>query len=378
MHSVVLGLGFGDEGKGHTVNFLVENHLKRYTNRLIVVRFSGGPQAGHGVYHNDLHHVFSHFGSGALQGTPTFWSKYCPMDPVILRLESDKLKSLTGKKPKIYISESCPIITPIEIIKNRVGDGMSCGMGVGITQAREENHHHLNALDLLYPWVFKQRWEILKSFNPLTVSDSNFLNLEQGFLDAVSNMIDYIEIVSDNFLKSLTGQTFIFEGSQGLMLDQHYGFYPYVTRTNTGLKNVKELLNHLTNPLNVYLVTRAYQTRHGLGPMSESIISVINPYEINKMNDHQFEFKTSLLDIDLINYAIDRDPHMHLQNLSFVVTNLDGLKNQLTFESKSQGLAFTYNDEIQFLNGLKSKLRSKKFHDFFYSDAPYSNSMRRF
>ena len=73
----VIGAQFGDEGKGLVVDYLcsqVENPL--------VVRFSGGAQAGHTVWHKDKTHIFSHFGSGSLRGASTYWSSTCLTDPI--------------------------------------------------------------------------------------------------------------------------------------------------------------------------------------------------------------------------------------------------------------------------------------------------------
>ena len=70
-HSIVIGLGFGDEGKGITTSYL----CKKLEGTKIVVRFNGGHQAGHTVVFNGKRHIFSSWGSGTLQGIPTYWSE---------------------------------------------------------------------------------------------------------------------------------------------------------------------------------------------------------------------------------------------------------------------------------------------------------------
>ena len=92
----VIGLGFGDEGKGLTVN-----HLANKLDNPLVIRYSGGQQAGHTVIKDGYKHTFSNFGSGTLSGAPTYWSKYCSFDPVGFAKEYNKLKN-DGYDPVIF------------------------------------------------------------------------------------------------------------------------------------------------------------------------------------------------------------------------------------------------------------------------------------
>ncbi len=85
----VIGLGFGDEGKGMFTDILCSRLYQP-----IVVRFSGGQQAGHTVYKDrKVSHVFSNFGSGSFRKVPTFWSRFCTMDPVGILNELSILKT---------------------------------------------------------------------------------------------------------------------------------------------------------------------------------------------------------------------------------------------------------------------------------------------
>src|SRR5690606_12238557 len=104
----VIGIGFGDEGKGITTDFLCSR-----SRNPIVVRFSGGHQAGHTVVLNGVRHVFSNFGSGTLRGAPTYWAKYCTVNPIGIINELDSLIK-KGITPKLYIDEKCPITTPYD------------------------------------------------------------------------------------------------------------------------------------------------------------------------------------------------------------------------------------------------------------------------
>lgn len=132
MKNIVIGLGFGDEGKGMVTDFLC-SHLP---SSKIVTRFSGGHQAGHTVELKGYRHVFSNFGSGTLRGIPTYWSERCTVDPIGLVNELTILLN-QGFKPRLYINQNCPITTPydksVQQIKNREGVNQfnTCGVGFG-------------------------------------------------------------------------------------------------------------------------------------------------------------------------------------------------------------------------------------------------------
>ena len=140
MNSVVIGLNFGDEGKGVVTNFLAKT-----TNR-DVVRYSGGSQAGHTVVENGIKHVFSGFGSGTLSGKSTYWEDACPFDPVSVINEMAILKEKTRKTPQLYVSSKCPLVTPMDKFASRQGvylENGTCGAGIGTTITREEANYHL-------------------------------------------------------------------------------------------------------------------------------------------------------------------------------------------------------------------------------------------
>ena len=109
---------------------------------------------------------------------------------------------------------------------------------------------------------------------------------------------------------------YIFEGAQGILLDMDFGFFPHVTRSNTTSKNALELIQKYLdsalkrNNLTIYYISRCYQTRHGAGPMSNEKLPILlqnNKNETNKLNDYQKEFRTAVLDLDLLIYAIKCD-----------------------------------------------------------------------
>ena len=334
-NKAVIGLGFGDEGKGLTTDFLCSK-----TKNPLVIRFSGGHQVGHTVVYNNIRHVFSNFGSGTLRGVPTYWSKFCTINPIGIINEINILWDF-NKFPTLYIDERCPVTTPYDIEANKYFEMQynngSTGVGYGKTIEREENFYSLTFLDLFYENVFKEKLYQIKNYYKV-----GNLNISKF----IENCEEITSFANKTFGIPKGYKNYIFEGSQGLMLDQHFGFFPNVTRSNLGLKNIKELIN---NKLELYLVTRAYQTRHGNGYMTnENIIHNIkvDSNESNINNKYQGKFRRSLLDVSLLKYVINKDEHIrNIKNKNLVITCLDHIENELRF---------TYKGNIIYCNSKKS------------------------
>jgi len=358
---VVLGLGAGDEGKGNVVSSLCLE-----TGKTLVVRFSGGQQAGHSVVLPDGRaHVFSNFGSGTLQGAATYWSKYCTLDPVGVLNESNILIS-KGADPILYIDSECPVTTPYEIEFNRLLDDKNhhgtCGVGVGQTHQRQADHYSLVARDLLYPSVLRTKLGLLsqyysESLNALTDSEiEDFLSSCRKLLRSTN--IAIVESIPDGY------DDVIFEGSQGLLLDEDIGFFPHVTRGKNDMTHVLTLLNEVCEKPNfllddpqVLLVTRAYQTRHGNGPMTNmDLVVEKNPHETNSDDGIQGRFRSTALDLDLLKYAVHSDPCLGSKNSfnkTLVVTCLDVPSEYICTENL---VLSCFHDHIIFCRHIASRL----------------------
>lgn len=348
-HFAVIGLGFGDEGKGVTVNSLCQN-----LNNPLVIRYSGGQQAGHTVtLPGGKSHVFSNFGSGTLRGIPSYWSQYCTFDPVGVVNEYNVLGQ-KGIIPKLYIDKRCPITTPYEKMRNRFSDAMehgTCGVGVGATFAREEKFYSLVVADLLNPTVFRIKMKLLKEF---------YKDLEpdlEGFFEAcefIMCRMNHSFYFSDGF--PINYENWVFESSQGLLLDQNIGFFPHVTRSNVGTKTIFEMTH--TFDTNLFLVTRAFQTRHGNGPMTNEFRPhniKDNPKETNVLNKFQGPFKKALLDLDLLKYGIERDPFIkYYDNKTLVITCLDLVENEYRYTLN--GEVVSHYNENSFVEGISKEL----------------------
>lgn len=333
--SIIIGTQFGDEGKGITTDYLCsQNNAKK-----IVVRFSGGQQAGHNVRIGDVSHIHSSFGSGTLRGVPSYFSEHCTVYPLTMLREKLILQS-KGRAPKLYIHPLAKVTTPYDVVWNRHTEKIkkdgSCGLGIAATMKRNiETGHKLFAIDIANPILLKQKLD-------------HILNFYLNKFDSVRKRDEYLELLrpeEDAFMESLKEITFnvqpyeflknyseiIFEGSQGVLLDMDHGIFPNVTFANTTSKNALEICHKIGEfNIEIFYVTRCYQTRHGFGWMSNnsSIELINNEDEINVYNEWQKGFRTGELDYDLLNYALEIDKIYSKElHKNLIITCLDQRPN---------------------------------------------------
>lgn len=291
---VIVDLLFGDNGKGLATSFLCSR-----VNNPLVVRFSGGQQCGHQVHYNGKRHIFSQLGSGTLQGAPTYFSKFCTFYPPSFVREYDSI----GTNPTFFIHPLCPVTTPFDIDYNRTLEEKqkhgSVGMGFGATIGRQEAYYKLYVQDLFYESVLRQKLlSIAKYYNAVDIDRQI-----EYFIDYVNQAKGIIRIQDESILNHYNP---VFEGSQGILLDMDFGFFPNVTRSNTTSKNALSMYADCE----IYYVMRTYLTRHGNGWMpneGQEISLINNENETNKSHKYQGEFRTAPHDVDLINYALTCD-----------------------------------------------------------------------
>ena len=371
---IILGLGFGDEGKGRTVDYLCLS-----SENPIVVRFSGGQQVGHTVILNGIKHIHSNYGSGSLRGIPTYYTEHCCAYLNSMSVELDLLKS-KGITPRNIFHPFVKMTTPYDWAYNRLKESSnqhgSCGMGIGTTMKRNlETPYKLYAIDFKYPHVVRTKLKNIENYYWKLVYDNNF---DQGkFISLVEEQLEHFEHQIDRNLFEIASYEFlmeydslIFEGSQGILLDMDHGFFPNVTYANTTSKNAIEICRHLGIEPEAYYVTRCYQTRHGNGWMSPTgdIKLINNEEEINVTNDWQGNFRIQEIDYDLLNYALEID-NEYLDKIEeniekhLVVTCLD---QRPGFEFKDEYLNQNFKTRMNFwgpkndLGSLFKELKHKK------------------
>lgn len=324
---VVIGANFGDEGKG-----LVTDHLAAaYGKEALVLRFNGGAQAGHTVVTPDgRRHVFSHFGSGALAGAPSYLSRFFVVHPMLFLREARTLQELRGE-PLVFAHPDALVTTPYDVMINHFAEAArggerhgSCGVGFGATVERNGDSRYALALRDLFDGdeVVRRLHRIRQDYLParLAALGVEALTEEQAalaasddvlerWLEDVADFLASIEVASDSVLRS--ARQVIFEGAQGLLLDQRGRFFPHLTRSSTGLRNVLSLAGDLgIESLRVTYVTRAYLTRHGAGPLPGETGHPPCPAvvdETNVTNDWQGALRFAPLDLDLLGETIRAD-----------------------------------------------------------------------
>lgn len=354
----VIGLMFGDEGKGHTVS-----ELTRKLNASAVVRFSGGSQAAHRVVHNGKGHIFAQIGAGsAISSTvKTYLPSQMAVDPLNLIKEirvhhSNGVKNLFSR---LHIDPKCPLITVFHKAINQareidreergVGRISTTGLGVGevLDEVREDPDGVLRIWDFLgSPSELKQK--ITDCFHKKwCVVEGKFSNkarnyfLENVMIDGYFDMlIDARPVlkscVQDDFIERLNREiengNIILEGSQGTLLDIDCGTKPHITRSKVTLSRADELLKNFSNleRLNIGVI-RAYVTRHGIGPLptESKILTKRLPDPHNSFNEWQREFRCGWLDLQLLEYSVKCNPGLD----GIVVTNLDRLPESSYFNS---------------------------------------------
>lgn len=368
--NIICGLGFGDEGKGATVNWLAKKNSKS-----LVIRMNGGHQVGHTVVNNGVNHVFSNFGSGTFQNCHTYWSEYCTVNPMGVYKEGLVLEKL-GLIPKNIYNANAMITTPFDVFKNqkleKINNRGSVGVGFGQTIQRNEDYFNLYARDLLYPSIrdaklnniqnlyYQMKYNSNDNDNPNTFTN-RMKKIMDDFIIACDNLIENYPIINhiNEVLDELPYYDIIFEGGQGILLDQHYGFFPNVTRSNTTSKNAFEIINNSDlnkiKEINTYYITRAYQTRHGNGYMTNENLdkSFIkdNPNETNISGGFQGEFRKSVLDLDLLNYAISCDKFHNLDSIkNLVITCLDQVPDKFPVTHKGKIIEISSEEFKNYLN----------------------------
>lgn len=332
---IVVDLGFGDSGKGITTDFL----CSKSTNP-IVVRYSGGQQAGHTVMIGTKKHVFSNFGSGTLRGVPSYFTEHCTIFIPTMYEEYKVLKQL-GANPKLYIHPLAKVTTPYDVAYNRIREKKvkhgSCGLGIAATMKRhEESGYKLFAYDLSHQNMLIQKLDKIKRYY-IEKCEKEGLDLTEFHKECRDNeYVMYNILIHETPIYELqdysileTFEDVVFEGSQGILLDMDHGIFPNVTYANLTCKNALNVLYKVSGVLDTQLfyVTRCYQTRHGAGWMSnQGPIKLINDeHEINVTNEYQGNFRRGEIDYSLLNYSLGVDELYGAKRFprNLVVTCLD-------------------------------------------------------
>jgi adenylosuccinate synthase len=322
---ITVGAGFGDEGKGAAVDSLT----RRYDAEL-VVRYCGGSQAGHNVQLPDgRRHTFSQFGAGTLapHRPRTYLGPDVVIDPPALLREARHLAELGVAEPLALLSVDphCLVTTAWHRALNRLRELSrgadrhgSCGQGIG--EARrywlEHGRDAVFAADLADPHVLRAKLQLQRQRTLLEMQDllprlggEDLREFDLWDLNAEAAAWDLGEGVREGLVVSAAVpdyETAIFEGAQGVLLDEYRGFHPHTTWSTVTTHHAWELVERLgAEAVAVLGVTRVYLTRHGAGPLptfsAELTARLQDPG--NPRNPWQGSLRCGWLDLPLLRHA---------------------------------------------------------------------------
>lgn len=352
---ITVGLGFGDEGKGTIVDYLCRQYASSHP---LVVRYCGGHQAGHNVVLPDgTHHTFSQFGAGTFAGALTYLGPNVIIDPLAMRTEASVLEAKGVSNPRylLNVDPKCLVTTVYHIAINRLrelsraitGIHGSCGVGVGVTREYwlKYGHDAITAADLYEDGRLIGKLELLRQrllleANNLKVDSHQGRQEYHKALDmlgvqvrsVVKGLIETCPVVSERSFppESLV----IFEGAQGVLLDENYGFHPNTTWSTVTTRHAFEMLDPDTEVC-VLGITRAYATRHGPGFFpSESYAMYEDKY--NTPDSWRGALRFGKLDLPLLKYAKAVCPVDCL-----AVTCLDQVSDEVEIHEKYSELAWS-------------------------------------
>jgi len=277
---VLLGLQWGDEGKGKVVDYLAPKYD-------VVARFQGGANAGHTIEFGGHKFVLHIIPSGIFrEGTKNFIGNGVVIDPVIMMKEIEELTNM-GIDPKknLFISQRANLILPSHRLLDAVYEQSkgnakigSTLKGIGPTYTDKIARNGLRIGDILYP-NFEKKYYGLKSVHMNTalslgpipdcrIDGYSISEYETLWLQAIEN-IKELNIVDEYWLNGCIkkGEKVLAEGAQGTMLDVDFGTYPFVTSSNTISGGVCTGLGIPPSAIGrVFGITKAYCTRVGAGP----------------------------------------------------------------------------------------------------------------
>jgi adenylosuccinate synthase len=313
---IVVDLGYGDAGKGTVVDWLCTPASGHQI--AAVVRFNGGAQAAHNVVTADgRHHTFAQFGSGTFTpGVRTHLSRFMLVDPLALAAEDAHLAAvgIRDALDRLTVDRDALLTTPYHQAANRARERArgaqrhgSCGMGIGET-ARFALGHPADAPragDCAAPRLLARklaglRDELTSELGPLDAPGLEDLR------DAYSAFAARVTLVGDGYLRQLLRRgPAVFEGAQGVLLDEWRGFHPYTTWSTTTAANAETLLAEAGQTAVRLGVVRTYMTRHGPGPFPTEDPTLEIPEPHNRRGAWQGDFRTGHLDAVALRYAIE-------------------------------------------------------------------------
>ncbi|MFD0861319.1 adenylosuccinate synthase [Sungkyunkwania multivorans] len=282
---LLLGLQWGDEGKGKIVDVLTANYD-------IIARFQGGPNAGHTLEFDEIKHVLHTIPSGIFhENAENIIGNGVVIDPVIFKNELDSLEKYNiNVRSKLLISRKAHLILPTHRLldaaseaakgKAKIGSTLK---GIGPTYMDKTGRNGIRVGDIeLDDW--KEKYRALANKHEAMIAFYNveiqydLKELEETFFEAIETLKSLQFIDSEEYLHQAmkSGKTILAEGAQGSLLDIDFGTYPYVTSSNTTAAGACTGLGVAPTKIGEVLgIFKAYTTRVGSGPFPTELFDEV-------------------------------------------------------------------------------------------------------
>jgi adenylosuccinate synthase len=283
---VLIGLSFGDEGKGKVVDLISNNYD-------IVARFQGGPNSGHTISFEGRKHILRTIPSGIFnKDTVNIIGNGVVIDPVVFKQEVEALSKFDSDiKKRLLISRKAHLILPTHKLldstyelakgKDKIGSTLK---GIGPTYMDKTGRNGIRVGDLelldfhkIFYKLFEKHeelidWKVMKEFG------TNYESMEKEFLDSLNYLKQFTFIDSEEYLHQAQreSKSILCEGAQGSLLDVDFGTYPFVTSSSTTAAGACTGLGIAPNKIkDVYGIFKAYTTRVGNGPFPTELFDEV-------------------------------------------------------------------------------------------------------
>ncbi len=314
---VLLGLQWGDEGKGKIVDVMTPEYD-------IIARFQGGPNAGHTLIFEGIKHVLHTIPSGIFrEGVMNLVGNGVVIDPVIFQAELDKLKPFNiDFKSRLLISKKAHLILPTHRLldaaseaakgKDKIGSTLK---GIGPTYMDKTGRNGLRVGDILSP-LFMVKYNALVEKHKTILDryedfEYDISEYEKPWMEAIELFKSLTAVDSEQYINDAikAGKKVLAEGAQGTMLDIDFGTYPFVTSSNTVTAGTCTGLGVAPTKIgNVIGIFKAYCTRVGSGPFPTELDDEVG----ERIRQEGFEFgattgrprRCGWIDLPALKYAI--------------------------------------------------------------------------
>ena len=281
MNKAVIGLQWGDEGKGKIVDFLSENFD-------LVARYQGGNNAGHTVIVEDITYKLNLIPSGVIRGKVCFLGQGIVLDPEHFLKEYEQICEKISN-PKIYLSSNIPLILPYHKQLDKINESILTGedkigttaKGIGPAYQDKVGRKSIKLYDLKSLDKIREKLENIKKFyDPvLNAYQEELINIDKyiSILDSFYTKVGPLIIDNSYIKKNFNQNNILFEGAQGALLDLDHGSYPFVTSSNTISSNIV-IGSGLQVDYQTVGIFKAYATRVGNGPFPSELFDEIGDY----------------------------------------------------------------------------------------------------